>query len=50
MAECLREGTIQADGHTVHLPELQTPVQWERHQSGRVGTYQPLELPDRELR
>ena len=24
MADCLREGTIQADGHTVRLPELQT--------------------------
>ncbi len=50
MADCLREGTIQAEGHTVRLPELQTPVQWERHQSGHVGTYQPLEWPSVEAR
>ncbi len=45
IAESLREGQLNLTGRIISLPELNTQNRWERHQSGHVGTYQPLEWP-----
>jgi hypothetical protein len=50
MAEGLRRNELSVDGRSIQLPELQSPVQWERHQSGHHGSHQPLEWPVAEAR
>jgi hypothetical protein len=44
-AESLRQGQLNLAGRIVSMPEVSTQNRWDRHQSGHIGTYQPLDWP-----
>ena|ERR1700728_934884 len=45
IAQALDERLLDLGGRLITMPELMTQHRWERHQSGHIGTYQPLEWP-----
>ena len=45
VAEWLRTGRVDVDDRTIGLPELTTPVSWERRQSRSPAPCEPLDWP-----